>query len=65
MPWQSEAQRRWGNSPEGHKALGKAGVKEWNDATGNKKLPERVKRAAKKVSPTDRSQALRKGKASG
>lgn len=41
MPWKSEAQRRWGNSPSGRKALGDAGVDEWNGATKGKKLPER------------------------
>ena len=47
MPWKSEAQRRWGNSPAGHAALGDAGVKEWNAATPSGKLPER-----KKTKPT-------------
>lgn len=42
MPWVSEAQRRWGNSPAGEKALGKAGVQEWNDASKGQKVPERV-----------------------
>ena len=61
MPWQSEAQRRWGNSPAGHKALGDSGVDEWNGATKGKKLPERkhkkpslehrVKRGMKKAFP--------------
>lgn len=41
MPFVSEAQRRWGNSPSGHKALGDAGVAEWNSATRGKKLPAR------------------------
>lgn len=41
MPWKSEAQRRWGNSPAGIKALGgKQNVAEWNRETGNKKLPK-------------------------
>lgn len=43
MPWKSEAQRRWGNSPSGHAALGDAGVKEWNRASKGKKLPARKK----------------------
>lgn len=47
MPFVSEAQRRWGNSPSGEKALGKAGVKEWNDATPKGKLPDRLKPKAK------------------
>ena len=41
MPFVSEAQRRWGNSSAGRKALGKKGVKEWNEATKGKDLPER------------------------
>lgn len=41
MPWKSQAQKKWGNSPAGIKALGgKEAVKEWNKATGNKKLPK-------------------------
>lgn len=41
MPWKSQAQRKWGNSPAGIKALG--GIKvvqEWNTATKGKKLPK-------------------------
>lgn len=46
MPWKSEAQRRWGNSPAGMKALGgKKAVEEWNKATKGKKLPEKVKKS--------------------
>jgi len=33
MPWRSKAQAAWGNSPSGVAALGKEGVKEWNNAT--------------------------------
>ena len=41
MPWKSEAQRRWGNSPAGIKALGgKKNVAEWNRATEGKKIPK-------------------------
>ena len=43
MPFKSKAQMRWGNSPSGKEALGAAGVKEWDQATKGKKLPERVK----------------------
>ena len=45
MPWKSQAQRKWGNSPAGIKALGgKANVEEWNKATKGKKLPKRAKK---------------------
>lgn len=45
MPWKSEAQRKWGNSPTGIRALGgKRNVAEWNKATEGKKLPQRVKK---------------------
>lgn len=43
MPAKSKAQLRWVNSPSGHKALGDAGVQEWNSAIKGKKLPEKVK----------------------
>jgi len=45
MPAVSKAQLRWVNSPSGHKALGAAGVAEWNAATKGKHLPERVHKA--------------------
>ena len=41
MPWVSAAQRRWGNSPAGHRALGDAGVAEWNAASAGEHPPER------------------------
>ena len=45
MPWKSSKQRAWGHSPEGIKALGgKKAVAEWDKATGDKKLPKRVKK---------------------
>ena len=45
MPWKSEAQRRWGNSPAGIKTLGgKKNVAEWNAATKGKSLPQKVKK---------------------
>ena len=41
MPWKSIAQRKWGHSKEGTKALGgKKAVAEWEKATGDKKLPK-------------------------
>ena len=40
MPFKSEAQRKWGHTKEGTKALGgKKAVQEWEQATGNRKLP--------------------------
>lgn len=48
MPFVSESQRRWAKTKEGTKALGgKKAVAEWERATGNKKLPERVKKKGK------------------
>lgn len=45
MPWKSKSQRAWGHSPEGIKALGgKKAVEEWDKATGDRKLPKRVKK---------------------
>lgn len=39
MPFKSEAQRKWAYTKEGTKALGGIqAVKEWEKATGNKKL---------------------------
>jgi hypothetical protein len=53
MPWKSEQQRKWGNSPSGHAALGDAGVEEWNEATKGKHLPKRVKpKSKKRTKPT-------------
>jgi hypothetical protein len=43
MPWKSDAQRRWGHTPAGKKALGgKAKVAEWDQATSGTAIPERV-----------------------
>lgn len=43
MPFKSEAQRRWAYTKAGTKALGgKQAVKEWEAATGSKKLPKRA-----------------------
>ena len=49
MPFKSEAQKRWGNSPAGIKALGgKKAVAHWNKETEGKKLPQRVSNNKKK-----------------
>ena len=58
MPFVSDAQRRWGNSPAGQKALGKKGVAEWNAATAGKSLPER--KSKKKVNHNLREADFRK-----
>ena len=45
MPFKSKAQRAWAYTPAGTKALGgKKAVAEWEKATGDKKLPPRVKK---------------------
>lgn len=48
MPFKSLAQERWGNSPAGKKALGAAGVKEWNEAGKGLKLPKRAPKKGNK-----------------
>lgn len=41
MPYKSDAQRKWAHTKEGEKALGgKEKVKEWDQASKGKKLPE-------------------------
>lgn len=40
MPWKSEQQRKWGNSPAGVKALGKSTVSEFNKASKGMDMPE-------------------------
>lgn len=48
MPWKSDAQRKWGNSPAGKKALGgQSKVDEWNAASEGRKLPKHVKKKGK------------------
>lgn len=43
MPYKSEAQRRFFNSPAGKKKLGKEEVEKWNEENkGQKNLPEKV-----------------------
>jgi hypothetical protein len=48
MPFKSDSQRRFMNSPAGIKALGKKKVEEYNEASKGKKLPEKVKTKKKK-----------------
>ena len=43
MPFKSDAQRRWGHTAEGEKALGgPSKVAEWDAATKGKDLPEKL-----------------------
>jgi len=42
LPARSKSQLRWINSPSGRKALGAAGVQEWDQASKGLKLPEKV-----------------------
>lgn len=42
MPYKSEAQRKYFNANKDK--LGRAMVEHWNKETGNKKLPQRVKK---------------------
>jgi len=42
MPYKSDRQRRWAHTKTGTKALGgKAKVREWDEATKGKHLPEK------------------------
>lgn len=52
MPAVSERQRRWLYTPSAKKALGAAGVKEWQDSSKGLKLPEtapKKSRAGKRI----------------
>lgn len=62
-PYHSEAQRRWAHTPAGTKALGgKKAVKEWDEATRGKKLPEKVeKRCWEGYEPTPGKKPYSKG----
>ena len=43
MPYKSEAQKKFFNSPAGKRKIGKAEVEEWNkESKGQKNLPEKV-----------------------
>jgi hypothetical protein len=42
MPWTSDKQRKWGNSPAGIAALGQAKVDEFNAASKGLKLPTKI-----------------------
>lgn len=44
MPYKSKKQMRWAHTKSGKKALGAAGVKEWDKASKGKKLPETAKK---------------------
>lgn len=72
MPFKSDAQRRWANSPAGKKALGAKKLKEFNDASAGMELPERKRVKTKKssdkdqkvfrISPTVAKRVAKKGK---
>lgn len=63
MPFVSEAQRRWGNSPAGIKALGgNKKVAEWNAATKGRKLPARINKKMKQHVPGSMFEKARKAK---
>ena len=50
MPWRSKAQRGWGHTAAGIKALGgDTKVAEWDEATKGKKLAKRVKAKKRKA----------------
>lgn len=42
MPYKSEAQRRFFNSPVGKEKIGKKEVEHWNKVSKGKELPEKV-----------------------
>ena len=44
MPYKSKSQERWAHTSAGTKALGKATVKEFDEASKGKKLPEKSKK---------------------
>ena len=46
MPWTSDRQERWGNSPSGVKAMGASKVHEFNEATKGREMPEHHSRKA-------------------
>jgi hypothetical protein len=41
MPYKSDAQRKWANSPSGKRKLGKKTVNEFNKASKGKSLPKK------------------------
>lgn len=43
-PWASDQQRKWGHTKTGMKKLGKKVVKEYDEASRGKELPERIKK---------------------
>lgn len=56
MPYKSEAQRRFFNSPAGKKKLGKEEVEKWNEESeGHRNLPERASDVKKIIDKALRS----------
>jgi hypothetical protein len=61
MPWESGAQRRWGHTAAGEKALGgPAAVAEWDAATAGRELPEHAHHAQHEFS-AHQERAMRHG----
>jgi len=48
MPWKSEQQPKWGHTAAGRKALGDAGVKEFDQASKGMKLPAKIENRKRK-----------------
>jgi hypothetical protein len=53
MPYKSDSQRRFFNSPAGKKKVGAKVVKEFNEASKGKSLPEKVSKTAPTMRPAD------------
>lgn len=49
MPYKSEAQRRFFNSPAGKEKIGAEEVEHWNEVSKGKELPEKVKDTLEKA----------------
>jgi hypothetical protein len=61
MPYKSEAQRKWAHTKNGMKALGKEGVKEFDEASKGKKLPKKIDKS-KTVNKKTGKEMSNKGK---
>lgn len=44
MPYKSDSQRKWAHTKSGMKALGKERVKEYDEKSKGKRLPEKVRK---------------------
>ena len=59
MPYKSEAQRKYFNSPEGKKKIGPEEVEHWNEVSKGMKLPKKIEDAIRSCDEDKKTYVVR------